>query len=41
MLVRLGGQAVGPIAAGFLFDTTGSYVMTFCGFASVVTISTF
>jgi cyanate permease len=39
MLVPLGGQAAGPIAARFLFDATGSYVMTFFGFAGVVAIS--
>ncbi|HEY7490987.1 MAG TPA: hypothetical protein VIH59_07765 [Candidatus Tectomicrobia bacterium] len=37
--VQIGGQAVGPIAAGLLFDATGSYVMTFSGFAGVVAIS--
>ena len=33
---QIGGQAVGPILAGFLFDTTGSYQTPFLVFASAV-----
>jgi MFS family permease len=36
--VQLGGQAVGPVAAGFVFDVTGSYHMVFLVFAAVVVI---
>jgi MFS transporter, OFA family, oxalate/formate antiporter len=34
--VQIGGQAVGPVAAGFVFDATGSYHMVFLFFAGVV-----
>ena len=34
--VQIGGQAVGPVAAGFVFDATGSYQMVFLSFAGVV-----
>jgi sugar phosphate permease len=36
--VQLGGQAVGPVAAGFVFDATGSYQMVFLCFAAVVAL---
>jgi MFS transporter, OFA family, oxalate/formate antiporter len=36
--VQIGGQAVGPITAGFVFDATGSYHAVFLVFASVVAI---
>lgn len=34
--MQLGGQAVGPLAAGMLFDATGDYRLAFLGFAGVV-----
>jgi MFS family permease len=36
--VQIGGQAVGPVAAGFVFDATGSYHMVFLIFAGVVAL---
>jgi MFS family permease len=36
--VQLGGQAVGPVAAGFVFDATGSYHVVFLVFAVVVAL---
>jgi MFS transporter, OFA family, oxalate/formate antiporter len=36
--VQLGGQAVGPIAAGFVYDATGSYHLVFLCFAAVVAL---
>jgi MFS transporter, OFA family, oxalate/formate antiporter len=36
--VQIGGQAVGPVAAGFVFDATGSYHMVFLSFAGVVAL---
>ena len=33
---QIGGQAVGPVLAGFLFDATGSYQVSFLIFASAV-----
>ena len=36
--VQIGGQAVGPVAAGFVFDTTGSYHVVFLFFAGVVAL---
>jgi MFS transporter, OFA family, oxalate/formate antiporter len=36
--VQIGGQAVGPIAAGFVFDATGSYHVVFLFFAGVVVL---
>jgi MFS transporter, OFA family, oxalate/formate antiporter len=36
--VQFGGQAVGPITAGFAFDATGSYQMVFLFFAGVVAL---
>jgi OFA family oxalate/formate antiporter-like MFS transporter len=36
--VQIGGQAVGPVAAGFVFDATGSYQMVFLIFAGVVAL---
>ena len=36
--VQIGGQAVGPITAGFVFDATGSYQMVFLFFAGVVAL---
>jgi MFS transporter, OFA family, oxalate/formate antiporter len=36
--VQIGGQAVGPVAAGFVFDATGSYQMVFLTFAGVVAL---
>ncbi|HSF29112.1 MAG TPA: MFS transporter [Candidatus Tectomicrobia bacterium] len=36
--VQIGGQAVGPIAAGFVFDSSGSYRMIFLCFAAVVVL---
>jgi len=36
--VQIGGQAVGPITAGFVFDATGSYHMVFLFFACVVAL---
>jgi sugar phosphate permease len=34
--VQLVGQALGPVAAGFVFDITGTYHAAFLGFAGVV-----
>jgi cyanate permease len=34
--MQIGGQAVGPITAGLVFDATGSYHMVFLCFAGVV-----
>jgi MFS family permease len=36
--VQIGGQAVGPVAAGCVFDATGSYHLVFLFFASVVAL---
>jgi OFA family oxalate/formate antiporter-like MFS transporter len=36
--VQIGGQAVGPITAGFVFDATGSYHTVFLFFAGVVAL---
>jgi sugar phosphate permease len=36
--VQLGGQAIGPITAGFVFDATGSYQTVFLVFAGVVSL---
>jgi MFS transporter, OFA family, oxalate/formate antiporter len=36
--VQIGGQAVGPITAGFVFDASGSYHMVFLCFAGVVAL---
>jgi MFS family permease len=36
--VQIGGQAVGPVAAGFVFDATGSYHIVFLFFACVVAL---
>jgi MFS family permease len=36
--VQLGGQAVGPVAAGFVFDATGSYRVVFLFFSGVVAL---
>jgi MFS family permease len=36
--VQIGGQAVGPVAAGFVFDATGSYHVVFLFFAGVVAL---
>jgi MFS transporter, OFA family, oxalate/formate antiporter len=36
--VQIGGQAVGPIAAGFVFDATGSYHVVFLFFVGVVVL---
>ncbi|MBI3326168.1 MAG: MFS transporter [Nitrospinae bacterium] len=36
--VQIGGQAVGPVAAGFVFDATGSYHLVFLVFACVVAL---
>jgi OFA family oxalate/formate antiporter-like MFS transporter len=36
--VQIGGQAVGPVTAGLVFDTTGSYHMVFLFFACVVVL---
>ena len=33
---QIGGQAVGPVTAGFVFDATGSYHVVFAVFACVV-----
>lgn len=35
---QLGGQALGPVTAGILFDVTGSYQGAFLGFAAVVAL---
>jgi MFS transporter, OFA family, oxalate/formate antiporter len=37
--VQIGGQAVGPVTAGFVFDATGGYSMTFLAFAIIVAVS--
>jgi OFA family oxalate/formate antiporter-like MFS transporter len=34
--VQVGGQAIGPIAAGFVFDATGEYYSVFVCFAALV-----
>jgi cyanate permease len=36
--MQIGGQAVGPITAGLVFDATGSYHMVFLFFAGVVAL---
>jgi MFS transporter, OFA family, oxalate/formate antiporter len=36
--MQLGGQAVGPITAGVVFDVTGEYDLAFIGFACLVAI---
>ena len=36
--MQIGGQAVGPVTAGFVYDATGSYHMVFLIFASVVAL---
>jgi MFS family permease len=36
---QIGGQAVGPVTAGLLFDATGSYTTAFFAFAGVVALS--
>jgi OFA family oxalate/formate antiporter-like MFS transporter len=36
--VQIGGQAVGPVTAGFVFDATGSYHLVFLFFATVVAL---
>jgi MFS transporter, OFA family, oxalate/formate antiporter len=36
--VQIGGQAVGPVTAGFVFDATGSYHAVFLLFAGVVAL---
>jgi MFS family permease len=36
--VQIGGQAIGPIIAGFVFDVTGSYHHAFVFFAILVTL---
>lgn len=36
--VQLAGQALGPLAAGLLFDMTGTYRLAFLGFAGVVLV---
>jgi MFS transporter, OFA family, oxalate/formate antiporter len=36
--VQIGGQAVGPITAGFVFDASGSYHVVFLFFAGVVAL---
>jgi MFS family permease len=36
--VQIGGQAVGPVAAGFVLDATGSYHGVFLFFAGVVVL---
>lgn len=36
--MQLGGQALGPLAAGLLFDVTGNYSFAFIGFAGVVLV---
>jgi MFS family permease len=36
--VQIGGQAVGPVTAGFVFDATGSYQVVFLFFACVVVL---
>lgn len=36
--VQIGGQAVGPVTAGFVFDATGSYQIVFLFFACVVAL---
>ena len=36
--MQIGGQAVGPVAAGFVFDATGSYHLVFLFFAGVVAL---
>ena len=35
MSAQIGGQAVGPVLAGFMFDATGSYLMPLLVFAGV------
>jgi hypothetical protein len=36
--VQIGGQAVGPVTAGLVFDATGSYHLVFLCFAGVVAL---
>jgi cyanate permease len=38
MQAQIGGQACGPIIAGFGFDTTGGYHHAFVFFAGIVTL---
>ena len=37
--VQIGGQAIGPVAAGAVFDLTGGYHGAFVFFASAVTVA--
>ena len=36
---QIGGQAIGPVLAGFMFDATGSYQMPFLVFAGVASLA--
>ena len=36
--MQIGGQAVGPVTAGMVFDATGGYYLAFLVFAGVVAL---
>jgi hypothetical protein len=36
--MQIGGQALGPITAGIIFDVTDGYAIAFVGFACVVVL---
>jgi len=39
MSAQIGGQAIGPVLAGFMFDATGSYQMPFLVFTGAATLA--
>jgi cyanate permease len=39
MSAQIGGQAVGPVLAGFMFDATGSYQMPLLVFTGAATLA--
>ena len=36
---QIGGQAIGPVVSGFMFDTSGGYLVPFVIFGSAVALS--
>jgi MFS family permease len=37
--VQIGGQALGPVIAGFMFDATGAYLLPFLVFGAAVSLA--